>query len=91
MVTHPLADVVIMMMAVVVVLLVTASPRGLCCFVSGPPSSSDLCHLPRGGSCQVRKVHGGGRGGGGAGRLHACPCEQGYIWLSSSTLLEMGG
>lgn len=75
MVTHwkgwggPLAEVVIMMMAVVALSLVTASPRGLCFFVSGPPSSSDLYHLPRGGACQVRKAHGRD---GGVGRLHSC-------------------
>lgn len=79
----PLADVVIMMMAAVALLLVRASPRGLRCCVSGPPSSSDLCHLPRGGACQVRKAP--GRDRGGPGRPHARPCEQGYIWLSSST------
>lgn len=31
-------------------------------FCISPPSSPDLCHLPRGCACQVRKAHGRDRG-----------------------------
>lgn len=80
----PLADVaIVVMMAAVALLPVTAFPRGALLFVSGAPSPSDLCHLPRG-----RRVSGEKSTRRGQVDRAPGPCEQGYIWPSSSTRVQ---